>query len=185
VVGGAVVGPLQDLGAGGLARPRHAEQQAAVVVLDLVLTAARRHELPEVVGCAVVAPDERVGAGRDAIVAYYRNLHDVKDVTVWGLHPYGDVEYAQKLWWERRHGKGGPGVPAPSGTRVYSFATALKQFNSRNSTKIHIWLDEISSFNGTGQGNHHYRYFTRASQAYGAQWLFDTLVRDMPRTARS
>ena len=136
------------------------------------------------VGCAVVAPDERVGAGRDAIVAYYRNLHDVKDVTVWGLHPYGDVEYAQKLWWERRHGKGGPGVPALSGTvrhrRAYSFAAALKQFNSRNSTKIHIWLDKISSFNGTGHGNHHYRYFTRASQAYGAQWLFGTLVRDMP-----
>lgn len=116
----------------------------------------------------------------DYLRVYYRNLRDAKDVTVWGLHPYGDVEYAQKLWWDRRHGKGGPAAPAPSGTRVYSFAAALKQLNPRNSTKIHIWLDEISSFNGKGQGNHHYQYFTRASQAYGAQWLFDTLVRDVP-----
>ena len=45
-------------------------------------------------------------------------------------------------------------------TRVYSLAAALKQLNLRNSTKIHIWLDEISSFNGKGQGNNPYPYFT-------------------------
>src|SRR6202035_52394 len=102
---------------------------------------------------------------------YYRYLRDAKDVTDWGLHPYGDVEYAQKLWWNRRHDKGGPAVSAPSDTRVYSLAAALKQLTPRNSTKIHIWLDEISSFNGKGQGNNPYPYFTRASQAYGARWL--------------
>src|SRR3984957_3585620 len=68
MVGGAIVGPLQDLGAGGRALVLHAEHQAAVVVLDLVLAAPFRDELPEVVRRAVVSPDERVGAGRDALV---------------------------------------------------------------------------------------------------------------------
>src|ERR1700733_8659851 len=49
VVGCAVVGPLQDLGAGGGALAGDAEQQPAVVVLDLVLAAARGDELPEVI----------------------------------------------------------------------------------------------------------------------------------------
>src|SRR6202161_1983068 len=68
MVGGAVVGPLQDLGAGGRALVLHGKHQAAVVVLDFVLAAPFRDELPEVVRRAVVSPDERVGAGRDALV---------------------------------------------------------------------------------------------------------------------
>jgi hypothetical protein len=43
---------------------------------------------------------------------------------------------------------------------------------------IHIWLDEISSF--YGQGNGAYPWFTRPSQAYGARFLFNTLVHDVP-----
>src|ERR1700734_611780 len=69
MIGGAVIVPLQDLGAGCRALVLHPQYQAAVVVLDLVVAAAGGDELPQVVGTAVVGPDQRVGPVRDALVA--------------------------------------------------------------------------------------------------------------------
>ena len=107
---------------------------------------------------------------------YYRYLRHASGVTDWGLHPYGDVETAQLRYHEDAH----PAAPPRTDTRVYSYAATLKYLNPYGSTKLHIWLDEISSFNGTGQGNNPGAQFTRLSQAYGAQFLFDTLVKDVP-----
>jgi len=64
---------------------------------------------------------------------------------------------------------------------VFSFAAALASLNAKHKQGIHIWLDEISSFNGTGQGNHKFPYFTQDTQVAGAQYLFDTLVHAVPK----
>ncbi len=119
------------------------------------------------------APSQKLGK---YLRTYYRYLANPTAVTDWAVHPYGDVEYAQKRYYFDMH----PAAPPATGTRVYSFAGALKALNPTHAAAIHIWLDEISSFFGTGQGLNPKPWFTRLSQAYGGRFLFDKLVLDVP-----
>lgn len=113
--------------------------------------------------------------GGQYLRTYYKFLANAQDVRDWGVHPYNDVENAQQAYFNHRR------TPSKTTTRVFSFATALASLNAKHKQGIHIWLDEISSFNGTGQGNHKFPYFTQDTQVAGAQYLFDTLVHAVPK----
>lgn len=86
---------------------------------------------------------------------------------VWGIHPYGDVKYAECQRAKRAHCT----RPAPhgckAGTLVACFSGWLKQDGYRQSTQI--YLDEVSSFYEPGNG------WGRKVQAAGATYLLSKL----------